>query len=151
MKPAKQTCVLAAMAVIFALCSFSVSAGKNHYRWFDDRGNPVHSDRPPPKGIDYEVISTGSSLSRPVEAEEGAVPAEIKPRVGNEFEQVDKAPPEVEKNPEYCQRARDNLYSLDNAPRIRIRNEQGEYRYLSDEERKVERQRAVNAIETHCE
>ena len=151
MNPAKKTYLFAALAVIFALSSFSVSAGKNHYRWIDDRGNPVHSDRPPPKGVDYEVISTGSTLSRPVSADEGAVPAEIKPRVGNEFEQVDNAPPEIEKNPEYCQRAKDNLDSLDTAPRIRIRNEEGEYRYLSDAERATERQKAVSAIETHCE
>ncbi len=151
MKPAVQTCIYTMLAAVLALGSLNASAGKTHYRWIDERGNPVHSDRPPPKGVDYEVISTGTSLKRSVEADEGAVPLEIEPRVGNEFEQQRTTPQTVEKNPEFCQRARDNLNSLDTAPRIRMRNEQGEYYYLSDEERAAERKKAIDAIEVHCD
>ncbi len=70
MKRAIRTCVLIAAAVLLIISSFSANAGRNYYRWMDERGNPVHSDRPPPKGIDYEVVSTGSSLIRQVDAEE---------------------------------------------------------------------------------
>jgi len=146
-----QTCAIAAAAVLLTISSFSASAGTNHYRWLNERGNPVHSDRPPPQGIDYEVITTGSSLIRQVQADEGAVPAEVEPRVGNDFEQVDTQPPDIEKNPEYCQRARNNLATLDSAPRIRIRNDQGEFRYLSNEEKETERLKAVDAISVHCD
>ena len=66
-------------------------AGNTHYRWLNDRGEPVYSDRPPPQGVEYEVMSTTSSFKRAVSAEEGAVPLETESRVGNEFEEIDTA------------------------------------------------------------
>lgn len=150
-KPMK-TLSLAAAALLVLTAALSTTAGTTHYRWLDDRGNPVHSDRPPPKGTDYEVITTGSSLIRKVSGDEGAVPPETEPRVGNEFDQIDmEAPKEVEKNPEYCERARKNLEALENANRIRVRNDQGEMRILSDEEREAEKIKAQDAIADHCE
>lgn len=151
MKWAIPSCVLAATMGLVCLSSFDVVAGTNHYRWIDERGEPVHSDRPPPKGIDYEVITTGSGLVRRVEAEEGAVPAEIEPRVGNDFDQIDTAKQEVEKNPEYCARARQNIESLDSHARIRIRNEQGEYHWLTQEEKDAQREEAEATISIHCD
>jgi hypothetical protein len=150
-KRATKTYVFAGAALILSLTSVTAIAGKNHYRWIDDRGNPVHSDRPPPKGIDYEVISTGSSMVREVDAEEGAVPAQINPSAGNEFEQVETAKSRIEKNPEYCQRARENLATLNSAARIRLRDNQGELRYISEEEKEEQRQEAREMIAVHCE
>ena len=148
-----KTAIVAAMLLLALVAALpSAAAGTTHYRWTDDRGNPVHSDRPPPKGTDYEVITTGSSLVRRVSGDEGAVPPETMPRVGNEFDQIDmEAPKEVEKNPEYCERARKNLEALENANRIRVRNDQGEMRVLSDEERDAEKIKAQDAIAVHCE
>ncbi len=126
-------------------------AGQVVYRWLDDRGNPVNSDRPPPKGVDYEVISTSSSMVRPVDAEEGAVPLEVKPTASNKFEPVDTSTPKIEKNPEYCQRARENLETLDLKVRIQMRNEQGEVYFLTEEERAVQRQKALDSIKVNCD
>ena len=152
-KRAIPTCVLLAMMGIVGLSSLNAIAGTNHYRWTDDRGQPVHSDRPPPKGVDYEVITTGSNLTRQVEAEEGAVPAEVEPRVGNDFEQIDpKAKTAaVKKNAEYCQRAKDNLRALDTSARIRVRDENGELRFLNEEEKKTQREDAQAGISNYCE
>ena len=152
MKRAIRTCVLTAAAVLLIISSLSANAGKDYYRWTDERGNPVHSDRPPPKGVDYEVVSTGSSLTRQVDAEEGAVPAVTKPSVGNEFERMDTEQIQVvEKNPEYCQRAQENLATLTTAARIRVRNDQGEYHFLDEEEKEARRQDARAGISTYCE
>jgi hypothetical protein len=146
------TCVLIVTMATLALTGPAASAGEVYYRWMDNRGNPVHSDRPPPKGIDYEVVSTGSSLMRPVDAKEGAVPLEIVPRVGNDFEQVDtKKVAKIEKNPEYCIRARENLQALDTFARIRLRNDQGEYHYIDEEEKEIQRQNAMDTIAVHCD
>jgi hypothetical protein len=140
------------LALLTPIISSSfANAGQVVYRWKDTQGNPVNSDRPPPQGVDYEVISTQSSMVRPVDADEGAVPAEIKPRPGNEFEPVDSSLPKVEKNPEYCQRARENLTALDSNVRIQMRNEQGEVRFLTEEERDVQRQKALNSIKINCD
>jgi hypothetical protein len=151
-KRATTTCALFAVAATLAFTSLPANAGETYYRWTDDRGNPVHSDRPPPKGVDYEVVSTGSTLIRSVEAEQGAVPAEISPRVGNDFEQVDtRQETEIEKNPEYCQRARDNLATLSKNGRIRLRNDQGEHRYINEEEKEIQRKNAADAVDAYCE
>jgi hypothetical protein len=145
------TCALVlAIAVPIFSASFA-NAGQTVYRWTDDRGNPVNSDRPPPKGVDYEVISTSSSMVRPVDAEEGAVPLEVKPSPDNEFEAVDSSPPKIEKNPEYCKRAQENLETLDLKVRIQMRNEQGEVYFLTEEERDVQRQKALDSIKVNCE
>jgi len=146
-------CAAAALLFALALTGQGAGAANTHYKWLDERGNPVHSDRPPPKGIDYEVVSTYSDVIREVDAEEGAVPAEINPRVGNEFEQVDTGEQMqvMKKNPEYCKRAQENLQTLNTAARIRLRDEQGEFRFLTEEEKAAQRRSAEELISVHCD
>jgi hypothetical protein len=140
------------LAIAFTLLSTNFTqAGQVVYRWNDDRGNPVNSDRPPPKGVDYEVISTNSSMVRPVNADEGAVPLKVKPSPDNEFEPVNTSTPKIVKNPEYCQRAKENLETLDLKVRIQMRDEQGEVYFLTDEQRDVQRQKALDTIKVNCD
>ncbi len=140
-------------AGVLGLAALNAHAGQTHYRWLDDRGNPVHSDRPPPEGIDYEVVSTESSLIRQVDAEEGAVPPEVDPKPGNEFKQVNKSAEmqATPKNPEYCKRAQENLNTLNTSARIRLRDDNGEFRFLSEEEKAEQRAKAEEIIELYCE
>jgi len=129
----------------------SAHAGSTYYRWQDDRGNPVHSDRPPPSGTPYEVITTGSTLVRQVDAEEGAVPATTEPTVSNDFEPVNTNKAAVKKSAEQCQRARENLATLNTKVRIQVRNDQGELRPLSEEDKEIQRQQAIDVIAVHCD
>jgi len=128
-------------------------AAETYYRWKDERGKLVVSDRPPTDPeIEYEVVSQRTSLVRRVPRGEGAVPAEVTPRPGNRFEQVDTDEAEVEKNPEACARARTNLETLNTSARIRIRDpDTGEMRYLTEEEKLTQRERAEETIRVHCE
>lgn len=152
MKKAVRILALLWVSSILALGGLHGNAEEVLYRWVDDRGNPVHSDRPPPEGTDYEVISTQSKFVRPVDARQGAVPKEVEPRVGNEFEPVNTAEQEPKKNPEFCQRARDNLETLNTRPRLRVRDDEtGEYKFLNEEEKEQRRQQAREAIEFYCE
>ncbi len=151
MKRKLVTCVLALAATGLCFSGPFASAGEVYYRWKDSNGNPFNSVRPPPQGVEYEVISTRSSMVRPVESDIGAVPKTVEPTASNSFEPVDSSRPQVEKNPEYCARAKENLNQLDSHARIRLRNEQGEVRFLSEEEKQAERRKALDAIETYCE
>lgn len=151
MNRALPTCALVLAAAVFTLSGPLASAGPNLYRWTDEQGNQVNSDRPPPTGIDYEVISTSSSMVRSVNAEEGAVPAKVKPSPGNDFDPVNTSKPMIEKNPEYCQRAKDNLAALDAHVKIQMRDDQGEIHDLSDEEREIQRHKAMDTIKANCE
>ena len=140
------------MLVAIMALTCQAQANETHYRWTDSRGNPVHSDRPPPKGTDYEVVTSGTSLVRKVDSAEGAVPAKTTPTVSNNFEPVDTAKANKRiKNPENCQRARDNLTTLDSRARIRMRNDQGETYILTEEDKEDKRAEARRVIELECE
>ena len=134
----------------------SAEAADTYYRWRDERDKLVVSDRPPTDpNIEYEVVSQRSSMARRVAPGEGAVPPEVDPRPGNEFEQVDLSRQEMEvvrKNPESCARAMANLETLNTSARIRIRDpETGELRFISEEEKETQRQKARETIRVHCE
>jgi hypothetical protein len=139
------------LGLMLAFLNNNANSGTVHYRWLDDRGYPVHSDRPPPKGIDYEVITTGSGLKREVSAEEGAVPAEVNPRVGNQFTQVDPEDANrLKKNPELCKRAQTNLGALSSDAKVRFRDNNGDERFLTEDEVFVEREKAKAQISVYC-
>jgi len=146
-----RTSLLILLTVFLAVNGSFVQAADAHYRWTDKWGNPVHSDRPPPKGIDYEVVASGTSLVRKVNSAVGVVPARIEPSIGNDFEQVETRPDPVKKNPEICERARENLTTLNTYARIRIRDDQGEYRYIDEEEKEEQRNEARSLIAVHCD
>lgn len=140
------------LIVLIAAASLHAGAADSYYRWLDSRGNPVHSDRPPPAGVDYEVVSTRSSLKRVVPGEQGAVPKVIEPGIGNQFEPVASSPEaELRKNPEICKVARKNLETLDTFARVRVRDDQGDFQFMTDEERETQREAALALIEKHCE
>lgn len=154
--------ILPALLVLTVGFSATLHAADNYYRWKDERGNMVVSDRPPEASIEYEVFSTGSNRFRRVSPGEGAVPAETSPRPGNRFRTsdstgdsggMDTVAVEVlpEKDPEICDRARQNLETLETAARIRVRDEAGELRYLTADEISVQRKNALDNIDVHCE
>jgi hypothetical protein len=143
--------VLAVLMSAIGFASLQAQSAQVYYRWVDDNGHPVHSDRPPPKGIDYEVISTGSSFKRPVDSEEGAVPLAVVPKPSNNFEVVEKKKKEVKKNPEYCDRAKENLETLETSARVRMRNDQGEVAFIDEDERANQVTQARETIKVHCE
>ena len=147
MKRAKLLFLLAALATANSCPALSA---ESHYRWIDQHGNPVHSDRPPPQGVEYQVVSSGSSLVRKVSGDEGVVPAEVEPSMDNEFSQSETRPKAIVKNPEYCKRAQDNLTTLDSVARIRIRNDDGDFRFLDEEEKEAQRGEARSQISVHC-
>jgi hypothetical protein len=115
----------------------------------NDRGDPVYSDRPPPKGIDYEVVSTDSGLKRQVSGSEGAVPRENHPRVGNEFKAVESEA-KSKKNEALCNRATENFEALSGSREIQVRDGNGEVRTLSPEEKEVSRQSAKAQVSVYC-
>ena len=141
--------ILALLSVTIALPAL---AGSNtYYQWRDERGTVHHSDKAPPKGVDYEVVSTDSGMKRIVNADEGVVPLETEPTVGNEFKPIKKEPDNpAEQNPMLCERAQKDLETLTTSEQVAVRNDQGEVRYLQDQEIEVERFRAQKTIERHC-
>jgi hypothetical protein len=151
LKLASTTSALVFAAALLTLSGYFANAGEVVYRWKDQAGNQVNSDRPPPLGIDYETISTSSSMVHTVDPAESAAPPPVKPGAGKDAPAAVAKTPATEKNPEYCKRAQDNLVQLDSNARIRLRDDQGEVRFLSEEEKTAERKKTLDAIKAFCD
>lgn len=162
--PGLSTAKAALAIAVGLLAAFALGPGAQsadtYYRWKDERGRLVVSDRPPEDGaVDYEVISLGSTtLVRRAQPGQGALAPEpeVAPAPGAD-PQGDATPQEtmevvVPKNPEICAQAQTNLKTLNTSARIRIRDrETGEPRFISEEEREVQRQKARDTIRVHCD
>ena len=155
-----------ALMVMALTLGSRVHGADTYYRWKDERGKLVISDRTPEDlAVDYEVVSLGSTtLVRRAPPGEGALAPEVTPEPGNETRQgnrQDMTPQEttpqetmevIPKDPEICAQARTNLETLNTSARIRIRDrDSGEPRFISEEEREIQRQKARDTIHVHCE
>lgn len=162
--PGLSTAKAALVIAVGLLTAFALGPGAHsadtYYRWKDERGRLVVSDRPPEDGaVDYEVISLGSTtLVRRAQPEQGALAPEpaVAPAPGADPQGGDTPQETMEvvvpKNPEICAQAQTNLETLNTSARIRIRDrETGEPRFISEEEREVQRQKARDTIRVHCD
>jgi hypothetical protein len=158
----RQKTAFAGSALLLALLIVEplAMAGETYYRWTDEQGNIVMSDRPPSApGIDYKTVVTSGPSLRPTSPQNSAAvknsPAPVAPytREGNKPEDSRSAvsQPRVERDPEACAQAKRALQELDNRPRVRVYDETGELKYLSDEEKAELRRRAELTVELHCE
>jgi hypothetical protein len=150
----RQLLPVAAFLAVFALALVAPpdASAQAYYRWINKEGNLQISDRPPPHGTEYEVVSPRNHTSRRVTAEQGVVLPTTESSTGDRFEtQVLKPIMSQERNPELCRRARDNLFWLENRDRVRVRNEQGELVYLTPEQTEEQRQAALQVVDEHCE
>ena len=150
--PAKTIPALLAALVLSAAMAPSALAEKGYYKWVDARGNPVHSDRPPGAGIEYEFVSTETGLRRRVSSEEntdnppGWAGSDA---VGSEEQNAAEQQEDFEKDPAICDQARANLDTLNSKARVRIRDDDG-IRYLTEEEKTTQRKTAQSLIDVHC-
>jgi len=138
--------------VLLSISGFPTLAGGKYYRWVDETGTTVNSDRPPPAGVKYETISGTSGLMYPEAAEDEAPAPEEKPAATQEPEIAkSQTRPMLEKNPEYCEQATRNLEALNTSARIRVADGNGGYRYIGEEEKAQQRATAESIIAQHCE
>ena len=143
---------IALTCALFGFGSQLVLAERGYYKWVDARGNPQHSDRPPPAGVEYEFISTESGFRRRVTREEsleGSSSAPSMPTAPQVTPNAAEQQAAIKKDPALCDKARANLDTLNSSARVRIRDGD-EIRYLTDEEKAVQRRKAQDLIDVHC-
>ena len=129
------------------------------YRWVDDNGNPVLSDRPPETGVPYTEVGVGTGFRRypkPVASETaepgGQAPAGstlASPLASSNGEEANPTKV-VEAHPEICEQAEDNIFKLETFPRMRVRDDDGEVRFMSDEERATQLATAYKVRDANC-
>lgn len=148
---------IVAPAIGFLLVAMPVSAGTT-YRWVDQNGNPVLSDRPPEAGIPYTEVGVDTGIRRypkPVAPEtvapdDMATASSSTPTSQNSEKETSHTTLVVEAYPELCERARDNIFKLETFPRMRVRGDSGEVRFMSDEERAEQLATAYEVRDANC-
>lgn len=136
-----------AILTLSLACTFSWSlasaAPEKVYKWVDSKG-VTHYDQRPPAGTQTEVIKPQTGHSDPVN-----YGAATDPKEKEEKKPEDKAA--LSKDPERCENARKNAETLKTYARIRVKGDDGEYRYLNPDEHKQKSDEANKAIEESCE
>lgn len=152
MKSTTRTCG-AAIALLSLCLAGAVHAGGSYYRWTDENGITVNSDRPPAAGVDYQVINTTVKLVLDESEQEEAAPAAAGPAPAQPAAQDSTPAPHQasQKDPKACEDARQNLVTLSTHARIRISDGEGSSRYLNEDEKAAQRTQAESAIEVFCE
>ena len=129
------------------------------YRWVDDNGNPVLSDRPPKTGIPYTEVGVDTGFRRypkPV-ASDNAEPGGQTPAGSASVSTLASStgaeanPTQVvAADPALCEQAKDNIFKLETFPRMRVRDDDGEVRFMSDEERATQLATAYKVRDANC-
>jgi hypothetical protein len=139
---------------LFTLCLLLVGtalAKSGYYRWLDDEGQP-HFTQKPPTDRPSQFIKTGSGHSRddvepPYPAEVPAKRADSAPKDKDAPEQFQVLP---DKDPKRCMEARKALENFSRGQRLRVKDENGEYRLLDTEEKAEQKDRARELIDIYC-
>ena len=150
---------IVASSVLVLCLQGQPAAASPTYRWVDDNGNPVLSDRPPETGVPYTEVGVDTGFRRypkPV-ADEAAEPGAQAPAgstsnslaanaTGGQSARVEV----VEAQPALCERAKDNIFKLETFPRMRVQDDDGEVRFMSDEERATQLATAYKVRDANC-
>lgn len=131
--------------VTVALLLLSVVSQAKIYTWVDEHGKKHFSDTPPAnhKAEEKTVSTSTVTFAAPATSKKETQETKALPADGA----IETAP---NKDPKLCQQAKKDLATIDNAPRLRMKQDNGEYFYLSDEQRKQQRASRLKAIEDYC-
>jgi hypothetical protein len=140
--------LLALSIVCFLAFSQASAAAEKVYKWTDAKGQTHYGQRPP-LNTETEVIKTRTGHSDPVnyEAAPGSAPNVPKDKEDKKAE-ANSAPP---KDKERCDLAHKNADTLKTYAHIRIKGDDGEYRFLTPDEQKQKLDEASKAIEESCD
>ena len=160
---------LIAIAWMALACLLLSSAAQAQWKWRDNRGQVHISDIPPPREIpDKDVLqrperavrratpaAAASAPALPASAGQAPVDASLQEqRKRAEQEQAARTKADDQKTAavraDNCQRARQQLATLDSGQRIARIGADGERQILDDTQRAAETQRAREAIASQC-
>ncbi len=129
------------------------------FKWIDDEGIPQYTDQAP-KDREYTIVETfgapksaEAALKKRAEAAAAAQASKsAAEESGKDFEaQKLERERQAKVRAENCKNARANLKTIQENARVRILGEDGEYRYLTPEERQAQIDQASEMIANSCE
>ena len=143
-------------SIIFLPLSFSnpVQAGK-YYKWVDEHGATHYTEKPP---ADTDSTAIRTQGKAPKDAEQAnAKLTEQREALAEDISKREEQGKEVNVNAENdkikkenCKTARNNLKTLEQHGRIKLKGEDGEYTILPEEKRQERIQTAKDRIKEFC-
>ena len=125
------------------------------YRWVDEKGVTIYSQSPPPSGKATIInpppkpAAAPNEIMKDLKRQQTAIDDASKKKQETAQEREQKAKNEETKK-QNCAVARKNLEMVQQHPRARIKKEDGSYKTLSPEERKVEIEKNTKYVEEFC-
>lgn len=147
---------LAASALLASLATLASTdaLSKDFYRWTDENGTTHYSSLPPTDKPSEKVhtsnIKGSPTAAKAQEPAKEAAAAAVKEK--DNFDESANAPetPEAKaQRKENCKRAKFNLKTLKDKPRIRVK-EGDDYRYIDQKERKAKIKESEKAVKQYC-
>ena len=153
----KPTCFnIVTSSILLLLLQGQPAGASPTYRWVDDNGNPVLSDRPPPTGTPYTEIEIKTGLKRYAKSttaatEPPSVTTELTAQQSTALAVTDVNESVLPSaSQDECAALETVIERLTNYPRIIVRDEVGEEHLLSPEERATRLGEALAFAETFC-
>lgn len=123
------------------------------YKWVDAQG-VTHFGAQPPEGTNASAVNTSTAPPKsnfPLPPPKPVVPpsADDKQKAVDDKVKQEVAQQDAQRA-QNCSQARENLAQLRNNPRVRVKEENGEYRRITEEERQARIGENEKAIQTNC-
>ena len=148
------------IAACWALALCQTVSANTTYRWVDQNGNPVLSDRPPEAGVPYTEVGVDGGFRRytkptginePDVTQSDATGASLTASTSTSAASPPILIEVVSPQPDLCDQAQDNIFKLETFPRIRVQDEKGAVRFMTDEERSAQLATAYRVREANCD
>jgi|TARA_B110000116_G_scaffold271874_1_gene294069 hypothetical protein len=127
------------VALIFTLIN-NVALAEDYYKWIDDKGVTHYSEKAP-KNTATVKGSTQTGHSAPITYNSAKTEDGPKVSAGKSQALKDSA---------RCKTAKGNLESIRKSSRIKIKGDNGEFRYLSQDEIAKRRKEASKVVKNNC-
>lgn len=127
----------------------SAAMGQQIYQWTDDRG-VVQFGQQPPANTPYQKRDIRAPLPIGGELRTPADPVTETDTTDADTEQRQQQRAEEEQRITYCAQLRADLITLENNPRLRRTNADGEVERIGEDERQQMIQEARENLQEHC-
>ncbi len=132
------------VSVVCVMTASAMAAPSKVYKWTDSKGQ-THYSQHPPYNTDTEVVKPQTGHSDPVDYSA----ANAKPE--KEKSEANSAVAATAIDNERCENARKNVETLKTYARIRVKGDDGQFRYITPDEHAQKLAEANKAIEESCE
>lgn len=148
-----------AIALLILITPFPATA-EDFYRWTDESGNTHYTQNPPP-GVDAQPVDIRTRSPKPQPRTDQGDNSQSDSEDDQEDGQQSAEPKEEKERPDKeavaeakrrnCERAKEALQTLANNARVQVKDDDGQRRYLSPEEKEKQRKRYETMRDENCE